>query len=166
MKIIQMSVGGINKNQLFASLEEHQIALNPLAHQLLEQLENVKLQAVQAIEWVEVTVGELGLKQGGTLLEIFAAANSNGLRLCETEMAPLLSLHYPYSKNSTGLISTGKVPETAVTIASNILQDSDNFPKGFYLRKIDGTHWLRGYLCDHLHVFDPMDGFIFLSERT
>lgn len=31
---------------------------------------------------------------------------------------------------------------------------------GFYLRVVDGTPWLRGFLCDDLHVFGPEDRWI------
>ncbi|MGX6962634.1 helicase [Vagococcus xieshaowenii] len=162
MKIIQLTIGGMDKKQLIATLEEKQVFLNPLGHQLLEQLDDFKFWHEQTIRLVEVTVAKLGLSQGGTLLEVFISGIKKGFALCEVEIAALLSLDYNYLEDSIGLISTGKAPTNSVTIASKILIDTDDFPKGFYMRKIDNVCWLRGYTCDHLHVFAPEDRFMFL----
>ncbi len=37
----------------------------------------------------------------------------------------------------------------------------DDYPKGFYLRVVDGRAWLRGYRCDDEYDFDPADRFVF-----
>lgn len=47
------------------------------------------------------------------------------------------------------------------TVENGGLED-DDFPKGFYLRRINDALWLRGYRADHLHVWNPYDHFIFV----
>ena len=45
--------------------------------------------------------------------------------------------------------------------ASDALSRDDEYPKGFYLRVVDGRAWLRGYRCDDGHSWSPDDRFIF-----
>jgi hypothetical protein len=50
-----------------------------------------------------------------------------------------------------------------VKVASAPLSDDATFPKGFYLRVVDGTQWLRGFRCDDEYRFAPDDTFAFRS---
>ena len=61
--------------------------------------------------------------------------------------------------------TTSPIKHRSITIASEILTEDDDFPKGFYLRKIDGMLWLRGYLADQLHVWNPDNHFIFCHNK-
>lgn len=45
--------------------------------------------------------------------------------------------------------------------ASEAPSRDDEYPKGFYLRVVDGRAWLRGYRCDDGHSWSPDDRFIF-----
>jgi hypothetical protein len=76
-------------------------------------------------------------------------------------MALHFRLSYHQLANSTGLKSQGKAPAAAITIASMPLEKTDDFPKGLYVRRIDGCDWLRGYTCDARHQFAPDDLFLF-----
>ena len=58
-------------------------------------------------------------------------------------------------------MSAGRSPEGAVNIASPLLNDDVEFPRGFSLRVVDGRLWLRGYRCDDLYVFPPDVRFAF-----
>ena len=61
----------------------------------------------------------------------------------------------PMSRNSV-LSGTHEAPDRAVTVLSEILEENDTFPKGLYLRNVDGVLWLRGYTCDAEYRF-PAD---------
>ena len=41
------------------------------------------------------------------------------------------------------------------------LSDDDEVPKGFYLRRIEGVLWLRGYRAGAEHVWSPDDRLLF-----
>jgi hypothetical protein len=54
-----------------------------------------------------------------------------------------------------------RAPPGSVTIASAPLASDDDYPKGFYLRRIKGVLGLRGYQSNAEHVWDAEDHFIF-----
>ena len=55
------------------------------------------------------------------------------------------------------------VPER-VTVASAPLCDDEEVPKGFYLRRIEGVLWLRGYQSWSGHVWSGEDTFVFVRS--
>ncbi|MCY1241037.1 hypothetical protein D9M72_539170 [compost metagenome] len=63
--------------------------------------------------------------------------------------------------SSDSVMSSGRAPDGALTVASEALSRDDDYPKGFYLRVVDGQAWLRGYRCDDEHTWSPDDRFIF-----
>jgi len=62
------------------------------------------------------------------------------------------------------VLSAGRSPAGALKVASAPLSDDVAFPKGFYLRVVDGTLWLRGFRCDDEYRFTPDDTFAFRSS--
>jgi hypothetical protein len=44
---------------------------------------------------------------------------------------------------------------------SPMLSPEDEFPKGFYLRRIKGELWLRGYRAGAEHVWSSGDHLLF-----
>jgi hypothetical protein len=54
-----------------------------------------------------------------------------------------------------------QAPSGSITIASEPLSEDDDFPKGFYLRRIKGVLWLRGYRSGAEHIWEPGDHFLF-----
>lgn len=165
MKEVIVDYGGVSLARLCQQLEEQQIHLNAYANQLLRH-PHLSLSAdKQRTTCVIVSLKELGLTQGGSLTEIFAAAPSYGLTDCTLEMALHFRLSYHQLANSTGLKSQGKAPAAAITIASMPLEKTDDFPKGFYVRRIDGCDWLRGYtLAMHATSLHRMTCFCFNDE--
>lgn len=161
LKEVIVDYGGVSLNRLCQQLEENQIHLNAYANQLLRHPQLSFSADKQRAACVIVPLKELGLPQGGSLTEISTAAPSYGLTCCTLEMALHFRLSYRQLANSTGLKSQGKVPAAAITIASVPLEKTDDFPKGFYVRRIDGVDWLRGYTCDARHQFAPDDLFLF-----
>lgn len=142
MKEVIVQYGGVSLNRLCQQLKENQIHLNAYANQLLRHPQLSLSADKQRAACVIVPLKELGLPQGGSLTEIFAAAPSYGLTCCTLEMALHFRLSYRQLANSTGLKSQGKAPAAAITIASVPLEKTDDFPKGFYVRRIDGVDWL------------------------
>jgi hypothetical protein len=59
------------------------------------------------------------------------------------------------------VLSAGRSPAGAVKVAAAPLSDDVAFPKGFYLRVVDGVQWLRGYRCDDEYRFAAGDRFAF-----
>ena len=71
----------------------------------------------------------------------------------------------PQSRNSV-LSGTHSAPDLSVTVLSEIPEQSDAFPKGLYLRNVDGKLWLRGYICDAAYRFpgDTLFAFEAINE--
>jgi hypothetical protein len=46
-------------------------------------------------------------------------------------------------------------------VASRPLDESEETPKGFYLRRNDGVLWLRGYWSHAGHLWSPEDLLVF-----
>lgn len=160
MKNINLIFGGITKDELIQLLKDNIIIMNPSGERLLNsELFKVTKEKTQ-ISLTEISLIELGLKNGARFLEIVEAAEKMGLSMCPVDVAPFLRLEYS-QENSHGMEKKYKTPEGAVTVMSKILDEDIYFPKGFYLRKIDGELWLRGYICDYEHVFDAHETFIF-----
>jgi hypothetical protein len=119
------------------------------------------------LQTVELTVGDLGFSDGATTTQIFKRASELGLELCPLELGPYLRLEYLDQAEgySASALQQHQAPSGSITIASEILTKDDDFPKGFYLRRINGMLWLRGYRADHLHVWNPDDHFIFCQTK-
>jgi hypothetical protein len=53
------------------------------------------------------------------------------------------------------VLSAGRGPAGALHVASEPVSEDVEYPKGFYLRVVDGQAWLRGYRCDNTYVWAP-----------
>ena len=159
--ILRLSVGGSTRADLRAALESHGVLLNEhastlLAHEAFDRRDPVRLSIV------ERDVGELGLPEGGTLPEVFAAARDGGLALCPPDTGPYLRLAMRSQPNAPdSILSAGRSPAGALKVASAPLGEDVEYPKGFYLRVVDGRQWLRGYRCDYEYRFSAGDRFAF-----
>lgn len=161
IRVVQ--IGGISKSQLIEKLRLHSIFVNELGEILLEHESFTTIEQVHHLVTVELTVRDLGFSEGATLDQIFYTANQLGLQLCPLELGPHLRLSY--LEQPEGFLGKPSRPQQApygsITIASEIKSAEEEFPKGFYLRKINGELWLRGYVADFEHVWQPDDRFIF-----
>ncbi|MBP3951847.1 helicase [Bacillus suaedae] len=162
LKTRTIEVGGLTKVQLIQKLERNFIMMNEYGKRLLSD-ERFKISNVKYnLETVELTVRNLGLPNGGTTSHIFKRARELGLVLCPLELGPYLRLEYrDQTEGGQGNSVQNQAPVGSVTIASEILSANDEFPKGFYLRRLSDGLWLRGYVADDLHIWDPGDHFIF-----
>lgn len=162
-----VEVGGLTKSQLIQKLQQCSILINEYGERLLADDKFTTSETKYSILTVELTVEALGFPDGADLAQIFKKASELGLELCPLELGPHLRMQYldqpeGYSGHP---LQRQKAPSGSITIASEILTEDDDFPKGFYLRRINGELWLRGYRADHLYIWNPGDHFIFCKTR-
>lgn len=157
-----LRVGGATRTDLRTALRSRDVHLNAHAETLLDH-EAFDVREPVALTFVVRSVGELGLGDGGTLPEVFAAAREQGLSLCPPDAGPYLRLAMRSQRNAPdSVLSAGRSPAGAVKVAAAPLSDDVEFPKGFYLRVVDGVQWLRGYRCDDEYRFSAGDRFAFM----
>lgn len=155
-------VGGLSKEELIDQLESANISLNAYGLQLLNDPRFVVSGNKYELETVEIKVSDLGFPEGATYPELYERAEMLGLTLCPLELGAFLRLQFlDQTESSHNDGKKHQAPSDSITIASQPIDNDDNFPKGFYIRNIDGELWLRGYICDDLHVFGPDNHFIF-----
>lgn len=157
-----MTVGGKSKAELRELLRSACVELNVYAETIFASELFTVAAAPRQVRIAEVSVEELGFPGGAVMLDISAKARELGLGPCPSELGPFLRLAYMDQPGVTGSLSGGgKAPEGSVTVVSEPLSADDEFPKGFYLRKVNGVLWLRGYRCDAEHVLAPPDRLVF-----
>ncbi|WP_227994867.1 helicase [Oceanobacillus sp. CFH 90083] len=164
IKIIK--AGGYTKSELLQKMKENKIFLNELAEQLLaSKYFEVSKKHYQA-KVIELAVKDLGCIDGATTSRLFSKAADLKLEPCPLELAPYVRLAYlnqaeGYDENQL----QHRAPYGSITIASKIFSEDVSVPKGFYLRRIQGNLWLRGYIADEEHVWNPDDHFIFCIAK-
>ncbi len=161
----QVHVGGVDGAELLAKLKLAGVQLNELGLALLASRAFAVIDVRRVVLAVELSVSDLGLSQGATIDNVYAMAKKLGLHLCPIDLGPHLRLEYlDQPEVSVGpFTERHRAPPGAVTIASPWSEQGDDVAKGFYLRCVNGTLWLRGYCCDAEHVWDAGDRFVFCS---
>lgn len=162
-----IEVGGLTKSELLQKLRTHSIMLNEYAEKIFSDDKFTTSEKSFDLKTVELTVKDFGFSEGATMPQLFNRARELGLNLCPLELGPHLRLKYldQQEGNAVNVTTQNHAPSGSVTIASEILSEDDHFPKGFYLRNIDGVLWLRGYVTDDLHVWNLEDRFIFCQSE-
>lgn len=151
----------MTRDELRTALRVHGVLLNAHAETLLDHVV-FSPRDPEEITVVERGPGDLGLSTGATLLELFQAAREHGLALCPPDTGPYLRLALTSQASAPdSVLSAGRSPSGALKVASAPLSDDVEFPKGFYLRVVDGQQWLRGYRCDDEYRFSAEDRFAF-----
>lgn len=161
-----VEVGGLTKLQLIKKLQNYSILMNEYGEWLLTDDKFTTSDTKYVLQTVELNVSDLGFPDGANTTQIFQRASDLGLELCPLELAVHLRLGYLDQPEgfSGNPLKRNQAPSGSITIASEILTEDDDFPKGFYLRRINGGLWLRGYLADHLHIWNHDDHFIFCKH--
>jgi hypothetical protein len=161
-----LQVGGQSKIELLEQLARQGVELNDAAKVLFASDMFTTSPQPQPLPTVELRVHDLGLPLGATLPDIFARAAQLGFDLCPLELAPHFRLQY--LDQPEGFVGQPvwqhRTPPGAIVVASEIVSSDDAFPKGFYLRRVSGTLWLRGYWCGLDHVCDPDEHFLFAQR--
>lgn len=156
-------VGGMTKHELLARLRDAKVQLNESARVLFAHDGFTTSSAVSRVEIAELSVADLGYAGGASIGQIYDRAAACGLSPCPLEAAPHLRLQYP--DQPEGHIghppSQHRAPPGSLTVASHELPGDDDTPKGFYLRRIEGILWLRGYRSGPDHVWSGADRFVF-----
>ena len=158
---LEVSVGGLSRTELRSLLTSRGVHLNAHAETLLDA-DVFERQDTSVITVTERTVAALGRPDGATLSEILKLGRERGLLLCPAETGPYLRLDLNNQAISAdSVMSAGKAPDGSLTVASEALSEDVDYPKGFYLRVVDGQAWLRGYRCDDEHIWSADDRFVF-----
>ncbi|MCR2810603.1 MULTISPECIES: hypothetical protein [unclassified Microbacterium] len=159
--LLETPIGGLSRAELRSELSARGILLNAHAETLLADAA-FDQQPRRVIAVTERTVAALGRPEGAHLSEIFALAREGGLLLCPPDAGPYLRLALTDQDTSPdSVMSAGNAPTGSLTVAAEPLRADDEFPKGFYLRVVDGRPWLRGYRCDDAHTWSAEDRFLF-----
>ncbi len=157
-----VDVGSLPRHRLLDSLRVGGIHLNHAALMLLDDAV-FEVPQLESVTVVERSVKELGLSAGAVLPQIFEAAQEHGLQLCPPTTGPYLRLVLDAQASAPdSVMSNGKAPSGSLTVAARPLQVDEDYPKGFYLRVVNGHLWLRGYRCSSKeHMWDPEDRLVF-----
>ena len=160
---MDIQIGGLGKHELLEALREAGVELNEAARTLFAHEHFTPFETPSIIRTTEVSVADLGLPQGGTMPDIATRAADRGLFPCPLELGPHLRLQY--LDQPEGHVSHPETRHTAppgsLTVVSTPIADDEDVPKGFYLRRIDGILWLRGYRASLDHVWGPGDRLVF-----
>lgn len=154
MRQITINADGYANDQIPGMLEERGICMNYYAEEYISH-PRFSVHDSGCITVAIMSLQEIGFENGATLLEIHQRLPQVGLKPCSPGTGLLLRLAWfdqPKSQNSI-LSGTHEAPDQAVTVLSEPLEQSDDFPKGLYLRNVDGKLWLRGYICDSEYKF-------------
>jgi hypothetical protein len=160
-------IGGVSKSDLLQRLEASRVELNDAGRVLFADPRFLTSESPSVVETVETSVAALGFPDGATYSQILEAAVCRKLDLCPLELGPHFRLQY--LGQPEGFVgqsaSQHRAPPGSITVASQPLSEDDNIPKGFYLRRISGVLWLRGYHSGPEHVWSPEDRFLFCNRE-
>lgn len=160
-------VGGASKGELRRRFELRGIRLNEAGEELFANPAFTTSAESYLLECVEVTVSDLDHPAGAPMAAVLRSAGNLGLMLCPIEAGPHYRLQY--LDQPEGFLghppSQHRAPPGSLTIVSPALSPSHTTPKGFYLRKISGELWLRGYRSGSEHVWDLEDRLVFCRPR-
>lgn len=130
----EILISNIPADELIKRLENKGVQFNKYALMLFDEPAFVSSGNFKKVELVKVSLSDLGFTTPSIYQDIVSRAEDFDLNLCPLIFAAYLRLEYldqpegPYLK-----------------VASPKVGDSDDYPRGLYLRNIEKTLWLRGY---------------------
>lgn len=159
---LTIEYGGISKDDLLKNLTASGVMLNEFAKIIFSSEHFKTSEEKQSTSIIETSIKELKFPKGATIPEIKERIKNYGLAECPLEIAPYLRMKFINQKEIKEDLNHIKTqaPPGSITIFSEPIIEDDNFPKGFYLRKIDEKLWLRGYKCSMDYVWHPNDKLI------
>lgn len=157
-------IGGMGKLALLDEMEKHGIQMNEAGKALFANASFTTSESVSTVSTIEITVANLGFAQGASFAGILEKAASMGLAPSPLELGPHLRLQFPdQPEDHIGAsVTPHKAPPGSITIISPPIDGNEDTPQGFYLRRISGVLWLRGYWSGPEHIWSPDDAIIFL----
>jgi hypothetical protein len=159
--------GGESKASLLQRLAEAQVHINSAGLQLFSDERFCTSMQSQVVIVTLVSVASLGLARGGVMEQVVIAAKAQGLSVCPLELAPHLRVQW--QDQEEGAVGSpearNRAPPGSITIISTPLSENDEVPQGFYLRRIEGKLWLRGYTSWAGHAWQPEDMLVFMGQR-
>lgn len=160
---ITLKASGIPVEDISAVLEEKGIRINEYARLYMSHRAFRSDALCFPMRLMVMALWELGFKTEASFSEILKAAEKLGLYPCAPATGLFLRLNMPEQKVSQTTVLTGthSAPEGAITVVSHLLEADAAFPRGLYLRNVDGTLWLRGYVCADDHPWKSSDVFAF-----
>ena len=158
--------GALSKPELLDRLGAAGVRLNDYAKILFECELFVISPDASTVSIVETSPARLGLSEGATFPQILAAAALLELRPCPLDLGPCLRLAYllQSGRDDDVPLAQHRAPPGSLTVVSLPLFEDDEFPKGFYLRSIDGAPWLRGYRCSMDYGWHASDRLVFQAD--
>ena len=165
MQKIMIQTCCLSKDQISEKLEQQGIRTNLYAQQFFSH-PRFSAEYAGKITLLIVSLREIGFENGASLPEIYQKLPQAGLKPCPPQTGLFLRLAWRDQPESENAILTGthEVPDQAVTVLSELLEENDDFPKGLYLRNVEGILWLRGYVCESQYCF-PADA-VFAFETV
>ena len=161
-----VTIGGLGKSELLVALRERRVQLNQAAEALFEDPRFTTHGRQHVVEIAVVSVAELGFCEGATYGRLLARALESGLVECPLELGPHLRIQFLDQADSADgkPLTHGRSPPGSITVASSPLDDSEETARGFYLRRVDGVPWLRGYWSWNGHIWSPDDVVVFSTK--
>jgi len=149
-------------HDLLARLQAAGVQLNDSARALIFHPALARdLQTSRPVHLVERSLADVGLPSGGTLPQLREAVRAAGLTPCPPAAAPLLRLRTLNQVNAPDTVLRHcRAPAGSVHVLSPSLGGDPRVHRGFYLRVVDKIPWLRGFICDDLHVFRAEDRWV------
>lgn len=163
-----VSIGGMSRSDLLATLRKHDIQLNQAAEALFEHRRFTTLTRQCVVEVAALSVAELGFRDGAPYGPLLASALERGLVECPLELGPHLRMQFLEQPDGADERPPrhGRAPPGSITVASAPLDDTDETAKGFYLRRVERVLWLRGYWSWYGHIWHPEDVLVFSKSEN
>jgi hypothetical protein len=154
-------IGGADRRSLRESLRTHGVLLNHAAELLFDDRRFTPLGEPRALEIMCFSVAALGFSASATYDQLVTRAAELGFGESPLELAAHLRLQFHCQLEVPSPPSRSRAPAGSLTVASRALDDSEETPKGFYLRRQDEALWLRGYWAPASHLWDAGDVVVF-----
>lgn len=168
MPSLNVFIGSLTTEELLVRLREAEVQLNAYATAFISDARFEASRKPRLIDIEILSLAELGLIEGGTYAQVLVSARAAGLHPCPPEVGPQLRLQLlDQLEDQAGDTRAERgAPRGSITVASNPLTEDDEFPKGLYLQRIDGSLWLRGYRSWSGHIWSPDDAFAFACAQN
>lgn len=151
----EITIGGLKKDELLQKLIRAGVQFNHYAETLFNHPNFLPQPEVEKVKLVRTTLSVLGLEGTCSFDEFASQVCLKGLKFCPLYLAAFLRLEYLEQPEGPHL-----------TIANEILESDNSYPKGFYIRKNEGELWLRGYRADGFADWPEGNEFIFIKSQS